>query len=339
MTTNIRRDPKEGGDPKQWPVTGFVVEQLRDTEWIPSKVWATRIIEERKASEEFTDFVKPIKAVKINKDLFGPGSTLIYSLLPHIDPSVEQYISEELCGKIGMVVYSPQKKAQKPFHILNLLCQAHKYLPPEREHFLLSLWQELFDAAVSQFDPGTVPKTTPGSALAHVNQKDGGRRLRWLQPITNDDSEKYTVWVNDNEDCLSLLPSGTLIACAGKTRARWDSRVTLLRPILKNANVRRLSELKIIPEYEEVDGWEEPRLINDVFPWLVQPALAVLAFGRDTQPMSVSNPEGDFQKKLLPRIQGARVKYVHNRLINGFLCPHKTPQDILFVLRKPAIPH
>jgi hypothetical protein len=315
MTTNIRRDPKEGGDPKQWPVTGFVVEQLRDTEWIPSKVWATKISEEREVSEEFSDLVKPIRVVKINKDLFGPGSTLIYSLLPHIDPSVEQCISEELCGKIGMVVYSPQKKAQKPFHILNLLCQAHKHLPPERKHFLLSLWQELFDAAVSQFDPGTVPKTTPGSALAHVTQKDGGRRLRWLQPITNDDSEKYTVWVNDNEDCLSLLPSETLIACAGKTRARWDSRVTLLRPILKNANVRRLSELKIIPEYEEVDGWEEPRLINDVFPWLVQPALAVLAFGRDTQPMSVSNPEGDFQKKLLPRIQGAKVKYVRSLLI------------------------
>jgi len=315
MTTIIRRDPKEGGDPKQWSVTGFVVEQLRDTEWIPSKVWATRVSEEREVSDEFSDLVKPIRAVKINKDLFGPGSTLIYSLLPHIDPSVEQCISEELCGKIGMVVYSPQKEAQKPFHILNLLCQAHKHLPPEREHFLLSLWQELFDAAVSQFDPGTVPKTTPGSTLAHVTQKDGGRRLRWLQPITSDDSEKYTVWVNDNEDCLSLLPSGTLIACAGKTRARWDSRVTLLRPILKNANVRRLSELKIIPEYEEVDGWEEPRLINDVFPWLVQPALAVLAFGRETQPMSVSNPEGDFQKKLLPRIQGTRVKYVYDLLI------------------------
>ena len=315
MDANIRRDPKDRGDPKQWTVTGFVVEQLRETEWIPSKVWATRLSEGREVSEEFGDFVKPIKAVKINKNFFGPGSILIYSLLPHIDPTVEHCISDELCSKIGIVVYSPQMEAQKPFRILNLLYQAHRYLPAEREHFLLSLWQDLFDAAVSQFTPITVPKKTPGAALAYVAKKDGGRRLRWLQPITDDDSEKYTVWVNDNEDCLSLLPLGTFIACAGKKRARWNNRVALLRAILKNANVRRLSELKIIPEYEEVDGWKEPRLINDVFPWLVQPALAVLAFARETQTMSVSNPDGDFQKKLLPRIQGARVKYVRNLLI------------------------
>lgn len=315
MDANIRRDPKDRGDPRQWTVTGFVVEQLRGTEWIPSKVWATRISEGCEVSKEFGDFVKPIKTAKINKNLFGSGSTLIYSLLPHIDPTVEHCISDELCSKIGIVVYSPQMEAQKPFHILNLLCQAHRYLPAEREHFLLSLWQDLFDAAVSQFTPITVPKKTPGAALAHVTQKDGARRLHWLQPIADDDSEKYTVWVNDNEDCLALLPLGTFIACAGKTRARWDNRVALLRTILKNANVQRLSELKITPEYEEVDDWKEPRLINDVFPWLVQPALAVLAFGRETQPMSVSNPDGDFQKKLLPRIQGARVKYVRNLLI------------------------
>ena len=315
MDANIRRDPKDRGDPKQWTVTGFVVEQLRETEWIPSKVWATRISEDREVSEEFGDFVRPIRAVKINKNLFGPGSTLIYSLLPHIDPTVEHCISDELCSKIEIVVYSPQMEAQKPFRILNLLYQAHRYLPTEREHFLLSLWQDLFDAAVSQFTPNTVPKKTPGAALAYVTPKDGGRRLRWLQPIADDDSEKYTVWVNDNEDCLSLLPLGTFIACAGKKRARWNNRVALLMAILKNANVRRLSELKITPGYEEVDDWKEPRLINDVFPWLVQPALAVLAFGRETQTMSVSNPEGDFQKKLLPRIQGARVKYVRNLLI------------------------
>jgi len=315
MTSDIRRDPKDHGSSNQWSVNGFVVEQLRQIEWIPSKVWATRIIEEREASEEFTDFVKAIKAVKINKDLFGPGSTLIYSLIPHIDPTVEQCISEELCGKIGIVVYSPQKEVQNPFHIMSLLCQAHKNLPTEREHFLLSLWQDLFDSVISQYYPGIVPKKSPGSALANETQKDGGKRLRWLQPVTDDDSGKYTAWINDNEDCLSLLPPGTLIVCAGKARTRWKDRVTILKHILQNADVRRLSELKIIPEYGEVDGWKEARLINDVFPWLLQPAVAVLAFGRETQPMSVSNPEGDFQKKLLPRIQSTRAKYVRNLLI------------------------
>ena len=314
-TTTIRRDPKDRGSSNQWSVNGFVVEQLSQTEWIPSKVWATRILEERESSEEFADLVKPMKTVKINKDLFGPGSTLIYSLLPHIDPTVEQCISEELCSKIGIVVYSPQKEAQNPFHIMRLLCQTHKHLPTEREHFLLSLWQDLFDSAVSQFDSGTVPKTTLGSALTYEIQKDGGKRLRWLQPVTDDDSENCTAWVNDNEDCLSLLPPGTLIVCAGKARTRLKDRVTILKHILQNADVRRLSELKIIPEYEDVDGWKEPRLLNDVFPWLLQPALAVLAFGRETQPMSVSNPDGDFQKKLLPRIQGTRAKYVRNLLI------------------------
>ncbi len=315
MIVKIKRDPKDSGSPNQWTVTGFVVEQFKQTEWIPSKVWATKISEEREASEEFPDLVKPGRVVKINKDLFGPGSTLIYSLLPHIDPTVEQCISEELCHKIGIVVYSPQKEAQKPFHIMNLLCQAHKHLPSEREHFLLSLWQDLFDSAVSQFDPGAVPKITPDFALVYETQKDGGKRLRWLQPITDDNPEKYTAWVNDNEDCLSLLPSGTFIACTGKARSRWDDRVTILKHILQNADVRKLSELKIIPEYREINGWEEPRLMHDVFLWLVQPSLAVLTFGRETQPMSVSNPEGDFQKKILPRIQGTRVKYVRNLLI------------------------
>jgi len=315
MTATIRRDPREGGESKQWNVTGFVVEQLSQTEWIPSKVWATKIIEEREASDEFSDIVKPKKAIKINKDLFGPGSTLIYSLLPHIDPAVEECISEELCGKTGIVVYSPQKEAQNPFHVMGLLCQAQKHLPTEREHFLLSLWQDLFDSAVSQSFYGTVPKNPPDSALAYEIQKDGGKCFCWLQPVADDDSEKYTAWVNDNDDCLSMLPPGTLIVCAGKTRTRWKDRVTILKHILKNADVRRLSELKIIPEYEEVDGWRDPRLINDVFPWLVQPALAVLAFGRGTQPMSVSNPQGDFQENLLPRIQNTRARYVRNLLI------------------------
>lgn len=315
MTPNIRRDPREGGEPRQWNVTGFVVEQLSQAEWIPSKVWATRIIEEREVSDEFSDVVKLGKVIKIGKDLFGPGSTLIYSLLPHIDPGVEEWISEELCGKIGIVVYSPQKEAQNPFHIMGLLYQAQKHLPTEREHFLLSLWQDLFDAAVSQPFHGTAPKTPPDSALAFEILRDGGKRFCWLQPVADDDSEKYTAWVNDNDDCLSLLPPGTLIVCAGKTRSRWKDRVTILKHILKNADVRRLSELEMIFEYQEVDGWREPRLINDLFPWLVQPALAVLAFGRGTQPMSVSNPEGDFQKTLLTRIQNTRAKYVRNLLI------------------------
>ena len=180
MTANIRRDPREGGESKRWNVTGFVVEQLSQTEWIPSKVWATKITEECEASDEYSDIVKPKKSIKINKDLFGPGSTLIYSLLPHIDPAVEECISEELCGKIGIVVYSPQKEAQNPFHIMSLLCQAHKHLPTEREHFLLSLWQDLFDSAVSQFNSGTVPKTLPDSALAYEIQKDGGKRFCWV---------------------------------------------------------------------------------------------------------------------------------------------------------------
>ena len=142
-------------------------------------------------------------------------------------------------------------------------------------------------------------------------EKDSAR----LQPVEDEDPKKYTAWVNDDDDCLSLLPPGTLIVCAGKARTRLKDRVTILRNILKNADVRRLSDLKIITEYEEVDGWSEPRLINDVFPWLIQPALAVLAFGRGTQPMSVSNPGGDFQKSLLPRIQSTRARYVRNLLI------------------------
>ena len=315
MTVTIRRDPKDYGESRQWAVTGFVVEQLREAKWIPSKVWATRILEDREVSDEFSDLVEPRRTVKVSKDLFGPGSTLIYSLLPHIDPTVERCISEELCSKIGIVVYSPQKKSQEPFHIMNLLFQTHKLLPSEREHFLLSLWQELFDDAISQFNSGTAAKKSPGAALVYETQKDGGKRLRWLQRISDENSKKYTVWVNDNEDCLSLLPSGTLVACTGKTRSRWDDKVALLKTIFQNAKVRRLSDVKIIPEYNEVDGWEEPRFVNDVFPWLVQPALAVLAFGRQTQPMSVSNPEGDFQKRLLPRIQGAKAKYVRNLVV------------------------
>jgi len=316
MIANIRRDLRGGpGDHRQWNVTGFVIEQLRQTEWIPSKVWATRIIEEREASDEFLDIVKPGKTIKINKDLFGPGSTLIYSLLPHIDTAVEECISEELCGKIGIDVYSPQKEAQNPFHTMGLLCKAQKNLPNEREHFLVSLWQDLFDSAISQSFHDADPKNFPDYALAYKVKKDGGKRFCWLQPVVDEDSEKCTLWVNDNDDCLSLLPTGTLIACAGKTRTRWKDRVSFLKHILINADVRRLSELKITPDYQAVDSWEEPKLISDVFPWLIQPALAVLAFGRGTQPMSVSNPDGDFQRKLLTRIQSTKARYVRNLLI------------------------
>jgi hypothetical protein len=311
MTANIRRDPRESGESKSWNVTGFVVEQLSQTEWIPSKVWATKIIEGRETSHEFSDIAKPEKTIKINKDLFGPGSAQIYSLLPHIDPAVEDCISEELCEQIGIVVYSPQKEVQDPFHIMDLLCKAQKNLPTEREHFLLSLWQDLVDSAVSQ----PVSINPPDSVLAYEIQQDGGKRYCWLKPVEDDDSEKYTAWVNDNDDCLSLLPPGTLIVCAGKARTRWKDRVTILQNMLKNEDVRRLSDLKIIPEFEEVDGWSEPRLMNDVFPWLVQPALAMLAFGRGTKPMSVANPEGDFQKSLLPRIQNSRARYVRNLMI------------------------
>ncbi len=310
-TTTIKRNPRNG-DPRQWEVTSFVVEQIEDTEWVPIKVWATRTEDEREISEEFSHTVKPREAIKVNKDLFGPGSTLIYSLLPHIDPEVEQYISEEFCEQVGIVNYSPsQREVQKPFHIMYLICQAHKLLPNEREHLLFSLWQDLFDAAVFGFEPGILPSSKPDAALGYQIQKDGGTSIRWLQPVKDDKSGTYPVWVNDNEDCLSLLPPGTLIACTGKAKTRLDDRCTLLKHILENVNVRRLSELKIIPEHDSIAGWDEPRFLSDTFPWLVQPALAVLAFGRGAQPMSVSNPKGEF-RPLAKRIQEARVQYVRN---------------------------
>ena len=315
MTANIRRDSREGGESRSWNVTGFVVEQLSQTKWVPSKVWATEIIEEREVSNVIAETVKPNKTIKINKDLFGSGSTQIYSLLPHIDPAVEDFISEEFCEKIGIIVYSPQKEVKKPFQIMSLLCQAQKILPAEREHFLLSLWQDLFDSALSQHINGMTSKIPPNFALAYEIQKDGGKRFCWLQTVVDGANENYTAWINDNDDCISLLPSGTLIVFAGKGRTRWKERVTLLKIILNNADVRRLSELKITPEFEEVEGWCEPRLLNDVFPWLVQPALAVLAFGRETQQMSVSNPGGEFQKSLFPRIQNTRARYVRNLFI------------------------
>lgn len=334
MTVNIRRDPREDGESRRWSVTGFVVEQLRKTEWIPSKVWATRISEGREVSEEFSAIVNPTLAVKMSKNLFGLGSTLMYSLLPHVDLTVEDCISDELCDKIGMTIYSLQKETQRPLHILSLLCQAHRHLPAERDHFFLSLWQDLFDDAVFQVALRGIPKEIPDAVLVYMVHKDGAKRFSWLRPVNDDeDSQQSTVWVTDNEDCLSLLPLGTFVACAGydKTRYRWDNRVALLEAILKKANVRKLSELKIIPEYAEITGWEEPRIMNDVFPWLVQPALAILAFGRDTQPMSVSNPDGDFQKKLLPRIQGARVKYVRDlRIKLEGLDVEKKPRNIFY---------
>jgi hypothetical protein len=310
-TTIIRRDPKDYGEDRNWDITGFVVEQLKNTEWVPIRVWATRIDDEREVSEEFSDTVKPGEAVKVKRDLFGPGSVLIYSLLPHIAPDIEQYISEELCRKAGIVIYSPhQREVQEPFHIMRLICKAHNHLPNEREHLFFSLWQDLFDAAVFSLDPNRLPVSRPDAALGYKIQKDGGKHLRWLQPVKADESQTYTVWVNDNEDCLSLLPSGTLIAYTGKAKTRLDDRCALLEHILQDVNVRRLSELTIIPEYDKVDGWGEPRLLSDAFPWLVQPTLAVLAFGRETS-MSVSNPKGEF-RPLATRIEESRVQYVHN---------------------------
>ena len=54
--TWIERHPSEGGERRSWSVTGFVVEQLRELEWIPMSVWATRIEEEREISQQFGFF-------------------------------------------------------------------------------------------------------------------------------------------------------------------------------------------------------------------------------------------------------------------------------------------
>jgi hypothetical protein len=309
--TKIKRHPSESGESRFWPVTGFVVEQLKEIEWIPIKVWATRVEGEREISQEFDCNARPSQALKVNKDLLAGGSAVIYSLLPHISPDVEQDFSEDLCQKVGITLYSPsQKEVQNPIHIMELISQAHSHLPNGREPLLLSIWQDLFDAAVTKSGQVGLPADKPIAALGFEVQKEGGRRLCWLRPVA--DEGVYTAWVNDNDDCLSMLPPGTLIVCAGKGKTHFDDRVRVLKHILQKADIRRLSELKAIPLFKPSKGWETPRLLSDAFPWLISPALAALAFGRQTsQPMSVSNPKGEFQG-LVSRIQSAKVRYVHD---------------------------
>ncbi|MFH1672840.1 MAG: DUF3883 domain-containing protein [Pseudomonadota bacterium] len=310
-TTTIQRHPQDSGERRQWNVTGFILEQLTNLKWIPMRIWATRVEEGQEKSGEFSSNAAPREVLKVNKDLLETGSALIYSLLPHIAPSVEPEIPEELCRNIGLMSYSPRERdVEEPFHIMQLLCDAHSHLPSGREHFLLSLWQDMFDAAVSRVALGKSLAGKPSAALGFEVQKDGARRLCWLNPPK--EGETYIAWVNDNEDSLSMLPLGTSIVCTGKRKTRLDDRVALLKRILDKVDVRRLSELKTIPEFDAVESWETPRILSDTFPWLMQPALAVLAFGRQTsQPMSVSNPKGEFPP-LASRIQSARVQYVRN---------------------------
>jgi len=309
--TTVQRHPQEGGNALQWNVSGFVIEQLANMKWVPMNVWATRIEGGRENSNEFRTNVPPQEALKVSKDLLETGSALIYSLLPHISPNVEPEIPEELCRKIGTAIYSPRERdLETPFKIMQLIHQAHSRLPSGREHFLLSLWQDMFDAAVSIDALSKWPADQPPATLGYEVQKDGGKRLCWLDPIK--ETVTYTAWMDDNDDSLSMLPPGTLIAYTGKHKARPDDRIELLRQILEKVDVRRLSELKTIHEFDSVEGWETPRLLSDTFPWLVQPALAVLAFGRQpSQPMSVSNPKGEFPP-LASLIQSARVRYARN---------------------------
>ena len=190
--------------------------------------------------------------------------------------------------------------------------RAHNHLPRGREHLLLSLWQDMFDASALRVADGKWPNVSPFAALGFEIQKDGSKRLCWLHPVKEEAPATYTAWVNDNEDSLSMLPAGTVIACTGKGKTRLNDRVSLLKQILNKIDVRRLSELKTIHVFDSSDAWETPRLLSDTFPWLIQPALAMLAFGRQTSPpMSVSNPKGDFPP-LVSRIQNARVQYVRN---------------------------
>jgi len=267
------------------------------------RVWATRAEEGGESSKEFSAAAEPQEVLKVNKDLLEGGSSLIYSLLPHIAPHVEPEISDELCRKVGIGLYSPRERdVEEPFAIMRLLHRVHKRLPSGREHFLLSLWQDMFDAAVSMVAQGKLLGNKPAAALGYEVQKDSAKRLCWLNP------GEYVAWINDNEDSLTMLPAGTFIACSGKRRVRLAERVALLKQILENVDVRRLSELKTVYEFETMGGWEAPRLLSDTFPWLIQPALAVLAFSRQTL-MSVSNPQGDFPP-LASRIQSARVQYV-----------------------------
>ncbi len=310
----IQRHPQDSGESRQWAVSGFVIEQLASTKWIPLRVWATKPGEANEVSKEFIASVTPRDAIKVNKDLLEAGSALIYSLLPHISPSVEQDISEDLCKKTGIVIYSPrQRDVENPFRIMQLLCQAHVSFPSGREHLLLSLWQDMFDAAAARLDSDKTPMDMPLAALGFAVQKGGGRRFCWLRPPGEEsESQPYTVWVNDNEDSLSMLPLETLIAFSGKVKTRLDDRISMLKHILRKVDVRRLSELKTIPEFDSAQGWETPRLLSDEFPWLILPALAVLAFGRQpSPPMSVSNPKGEFPP-LAAKIQSLRVQYVRN---------------------------
>jgi hypothetical protein len=169
----------------------------------------------------------------------------------------------------------------------------------------------MFDVAVSRVADGKWPLRKPSAALGFEVQTDGSRRLRWLTPSKEED-QAYVAWVNDNEDSLSMLPAGTLVVCTGKRRTRLNDRVTLSKQILDKVSVRRLSELKTIHIFDLLEEWPTPRLLNDTFSWLIHPALAVLAFGRQTsQPMAVANPKGEFPPLAL-RIQSARVQYVRN---------------------------
>jgi hypothetical protein len=312
-STIIRTHPMYKGQSIQWSVTGFVVEQLKYMEWIPMRIWATRIEEGKENSKEFFAARVSEEVVKVSKELFGPGSALIYSLIPHILPEIEEYFSENLCEKIGIVIFSQrQRNVQEPLLIMSLLSKAHGIFPKERENLLLSLWQDLFDATILNFSPDKLPNSGPPSILGYEVQKDGNERMCWLKPKEDKDLEIHTVWVNDNDNCLSLLPPGTLVAYAGKSKVRMEDRITVLMHILPGVHVKRLSELRTVPAYEQVNGWEEPKLLSDAFPWLIQPALAILAYGRKlSPPMSVSNPKGEFHQ-LATRLMASRVRYVSN---------------------------
>lgn len=177
-TTTVQRHPQDYGERKQWNVTGFVVEQLVNRKWLPMSVWATRVEEGRESTREFDANVTPQEVLKVKKDLLQAGSGLIYSLLPHVAANVESEISEEMCRKIGIALYSPQERyVEDPFHILRLLYQAHNHLPRGREHLLLSLWQDMFDAAVLRVADGKWPAVRPSAALGFEIQRDGSRRL------------------------------------------------------------------------------------------------------------------------------------------------------------------
>jgi len=310
-TTHIRRHPDEDSG-NHWKVSDFVIEQLRGTEWVPIRTWGTRLKDGKENSGEFTAVVKPSEAVKVSRDLFGPGSTAMYSLIPHIIPNVEPHLSEHLCGKLDMPIYSPRHMGTEvALDIMRLLYQAHGILPSEREHFLKSLWQDLLDMAVSESLPNLMAAKKPVAALGFEVKKDMRERPCWISSGEEKEKESQEAWINDNNDSFSLLPPGTIIIYTGKGTSRLDDRITLLEYVLDGIRIRRLSELKVVPECSSVDGWEDPKPLSDVFPWLFQPSLAVLAFGRDNAPpMSVSNPKGPFQS-LVSRIQGAKVKYVN----------------------------